>query len=134
MKPEVCAHCGKLRGHHKAKTFLCPRGPKTRAGYLDFGPDTFELKVTKPRKPAKKKKTKPAEPAIKKIVKLNCCGCPFITSYGCLNKCGLKGDELAGDGFSMWPVNDDWRGDLPDWCPLLTTPVLITAEKLKVKG
>ena len=36
-----CHNCGKTKGDHQAKTLLCPRGKKTRIGYIDFGPTTF---------------------------------------------------------------------------------------------
>lgn len=35
-KPVPCAICGKTRSQHKARTLNCPKGMKTRIGYLDF--------------------------------------------------------------------------------------------------
>lgn len=33
---DKCANCGKVRGYHRAKTFNCPTGAKTRVGYIHF--------------------------------------------------------------------------------------------------
>lgn len=44
-KPIKCKHCGKEKGKHKGYTLNCPRGPKTRIGYLDFDP----VKVYEPK-------------------------------------------------------------------------------------
>lgn len=41
-KPVKCKHCKKERGLHHAGDLLCPGGMKTRIGYLDFGPTTYE--------------------------------------------------------------------------------------------
>lgn len=42
-----CASCKKPREQHKARTFECPRGPRTRAGYTDYGPGRFVTMVSK---------------------------------------------------------------------------------------
>ncbi len=36
-----CVLCKKERGQHKAKTFECPTGTKTRIGYTNFGPEVY---------------------------------------------------------------------------------------------
>ncbi len=36
-----CANCGKTKGDHHAETLLCPRGKKTRIGYIHYGPTRF---------------------------------------------------------------------------------------------
>lgn len=48
MRVEVkCRHCGKPRYSHKAKTFHCPVGRKTRIGYLDYSEtNTYQPKET----------------------------------------------------------------------------------------
>lgn len=46
-KPPKCANCGKDKGHHKSQTFECPHGPKTRVGYLSYGPATYTPKKKK---------------------------------------------------------------------------------------
>ena len=35
-KPVPCAVCGKTRSQHKARTLNCPKGMKTRIGYIEF--------------------------------------------------------------------------------------------------
>ncbi len=35
-KPKRCKNCKKLKGDHRAKTLECPKGPRTRIGYLDY--------------------------------------------------------------------------------------------------
>lgn len=44
IKPKVkrCKNCHKEKGSHKAKTFECPSGLKTRIGYIHFGPTKYE--------------------------------------------------------------------------------------------
>lgn len=37
----ICEACGEVRSEHKAVTFECPNGKKTRIGYTRFGPDVF---------------------------------------------------------------------------------------------
>ena len=36
-----CALCGKEKGEHLAGTTECPKGKKSKIGYLQFGPETF---------------------------------------------------------------------------------------------
>jgi len=43
VNPELrCKHCKKLRGDHRAGSFQCPIGPKSRIGYLSYGSSVFE--------------------------------------------------------------------------------------------
>jgi DNA-directed RNA polymerase subunit RPC12/RpoP len=51
-KPESkCLHCGKKKGNHKATTWHCPFGMKTRVGYTSFHPtQVFEEKIVKSKK------------------------------------------------------------------------------------
>lgn len=43
-----CKHCRKWKGEHKAKTFECPTGTKTRIGYCHYGPAVYEANPKKP--------------------------------------------------------------------------------------
>lgn len=36
-----CLNCGKTKSDHHAETLLCPRGKKTRIGYIHYGPTRF---------------------------------------------------------------------------------------------
>jgi hypothetical protein len=37
IKRKICAHCGKEKGNHQARTFHCPIGMATRTmGYTTF--------------------------------------------------------------------------------------------------
>ena len=40
-----CKNCGKLLGLHKAVTYNCPTGMKTRIGYSSYALTTFEVKA-----------------------------------------------------------------------------------------
>lgn len=44
-----CKHCRKWKGEHRAKTFECPTGTKTRIGYCQYGPDVYEPNPKKPK-------------------------------------------------------------------------------------
>ena len=38
-QPKKCLHCQKVKGQHKANTFHCPAGARTRVGYTRYDPD-----------------------------------------------------------------------------------------------
>jgi DNA gyrase subunit A len=60
--PPKCIHCRKTMGYHRAVTYECPTGMKTRIGYTEFGPTRWEPKL-KDQKMSKKTK-KRAEPDV----------------------------------------------------------------------
>lgn len=48
--PQKCKHCNKVRGLHKANTFECPAGMKTRVGYTQYGPTVWTPKKSRKSK------------------------------------------------------------------------------------
>lgn len=48
--PKKCVHCKKVRGDHKANTFNCPVGQRTRVGHTHYDPErTFLERPTRRR-------------------------------------------------------------------------------------
>lgn len=48
--PIKCKHCNKTKGQHRASTYECPSGMKTRIGHTSFGPTVYEPKISKKKK------------------------------------------------------------------------------------
>lgn len=44
-----CKHCRKWKGEHRANTFECPVGSKTRIGYTQYGPDVYSPNPKQPK-------------------------------------------------------------------------------------
>lgn len=44
-----CKHCRKWKGEHRAQTFECPVGSRTRIGYTHYGPNVYSPNPKQPK-------------------------------------------------------------------------------------
>jgi hypothetical protein len=48
-----CAHCGRAKNQHRARTLECPEGKRTPTGYSSYKTDRFKEAEESPDGPAK---------------------------------------------------------------------------------